>query len=151
MVAGSAPGGRRGPRRQGPALDGDRPADGHHGDLAGAGARRRAAALLSAYRALRRRGLATGQDEPREADASASGGRKTDGLRGEIHAGGVPPGGRRTRDLISGQTLEREGTFVAQGADSSRVTQRKRWELATVADKTAQTIYIDADPRTVMD
>ena len=27
----------------------------------------------------------------------------------------------------------------------------KRRELATVADKTAQTIYIDADPRTVMD
>ncbi len=32
-----------------------------------------------------------------------------------------------------------------------RVTRGKRWELATVADKTAQTIYIDADPRTVMD
>ncbi|EHB53587.1 cyclase/dehydrase [Mycolicibacterium rhodesiae JS60] len=40
---------------------------------------------------------------------------------------------------------------MAEGARPVGSGSVKRRELATVADKTAQTIYIDADPRTVMD
>jgi ribosome-associated toxin RatA of RatAB toxin-antitoxin module len=40
---------------------------------------------------------------------------------------------------------------VAEGVRPVTGPELRRRELATVADKTAQTIYIDADPRTVMD
>lgn len=40
---------------------------------------------------------------------------------------------------------------MAEGVRPVTGPELRRRELATVADKTAQTIYIDADPRTVMD
>jgi len=48
--------------------------------------------------------------------------------------------------LIPGYLAVREGTVCVQVA-----VHESDGEALTVADKTAQTIYIDADPRTVMD
>ena len=74
----------------------------------------------------------------------AQGGGQEDVLRAEAEAGGIAAGRDAPAGLILGQTQRRRVDFHSIECDPMQGNNY-------VADKTAQTIYIDADPSTVMD
>src|ERR1700738_5264565 len=89
--------------------------------------------------------MAAEKDGPRQGHSHSQGGGQTDGVRGQDGAGEVATGGGIAAVLIAGRKPDGRVPFLSNSAKATTREQTK-----DVADSTAQTIYIDADPKTVM-